>query len=241
MDTTIDMSEAAFWRSVNPGSTVTVKDLQILQDLMKKGGDISAGVDFEVARVTKVSLGSQELLIFALESEDEALFLMVKIVDDDMEISKEMGNLRVYFNPDGIEFGTREALLDQKHFWLFQQPRDPENFVPAELEFANDFTQDVPEHDGDECKFIMKPLGVMYGQSVEVTKSGTSDSVFTAAVEYATEDDRHPNSEVIVLEQGGVEMGEYREDAPEDDSRGGFMSVFQGCNIGTNDLEVLRI
>ena len=122
--------------------------------------------------------------------------------------------LRAYFVSDDPSPATRSNVLNvQECGWLFEPPEDEENFKLDELAYRGQF---------DQADDTAKSGQAVYNQDGAML-TGTLDGEFASLQEWLADDGINPR--VILLEVG------------EED---GFMTFYQGCDIGTNDLNVLR-
>jgi hypothetical protein len=175
-----------------------------------------------------------EMLLFEIEG-PEPLYLGIKIVGDKMDV-------RAYFKPDGLEFGTRANLIaEQEHLWIFQEPEDVDNFNPYKDSHDLEFTDQIFQNNEKdaECIFDRKggySDGLLHGECIE-----DGETVFVSILEYSTGDE-HENPEILIIELGSMEMGEFEEDEPTPRPEGGYVMLLQGCNISSmSDVSVIRI
>jgi hypothetical protein len=220
--------KAEFWRQITPGSTITLTDRQALADSMEKGAGVK-GMDYLVQYITRIVQRESfvEWLFIRLEDPEQPIWLMVKIVDENLK-------LVVLFEPDEFRPGDRQDLIKREDYWLFQEPEDVHHIVYDELEFASDipWIVAIPGSHGDETKEIiyrMKEQGVLYGMTTHLPPQTGLENVMGVVVEYITEDDED-NPELIILEIGG-----------EHKNTGGMISVMFGVAVSPSDVEVLNL
>jgi len=122
--------------------------------------------------------------------------------------------LRAYFVSDDPSPATRSNILNvQECGWLFEPPEDEANFKLDELAYRGQF---------DQADDTAKNGQAVYNQDGAML-TGTLDGDFASLQEWLADDGINPR--VILLEVG------------EED---GFMTFYQGCDVGANDLNVLR-
>lgn len=212
-----------FRDDIKVGDIVTLKDEQTILDLMKSGVDDAAnGVDAAITRIRKFK--NDELNVhwvlcdLEYSNQSNELFLVAKIAGDSMDI-------RVFFIPDDFTPGSRNDLLNDDAYWLFQEPKDLENFIPSELKFSEVINQII---DDEEINYKSKN-GEIYG---EVVEHPGGDEEFATIMEWVA-DIECENPEIICFEIGGLD--EDGDPIPD----GGFVLFFQGASIGVNDLEIM--
>jgi hypothetical protein len=228
-----DPAEPDYWRRLPVGSSVVLRDFQALEENAATGGSVDDdGINYEVvARRNYVFRGGggglvAEYVLFDIEGAEQTYQLVALLGGASIE-------LRVYYRPDGFEPASRGALLDQGFAWLFEEPKNLDNFVPYDLEFANH--PDVPPiEDGGEEKeldFAAVASSPLYG---EYQESSTGRNVPVVAVEYRT-DDPCSNPLMLVLEEGGLD----RAGDPVPD--GGFISLYLGSPIDLSQMDIYAV
>src|SRR5580704_8436793 len=97
----MDKAAPADWLSVKPKSVITVSDAQGIQDSMRRGLGVK-GLDYTVKSVARMdqSDGLSRHLLFTLGDAEQAVYLLVKMVDD-------LVDLFLYFDVPGLAAGTR--------------------------------------------------------------------------------------------------------------------------------------
>src|ERR1700679_205260 len=108
----MDKATPADWFTVKPKSVITISDAQAIQDSMKRGLGVK-GIDYTVKSVGRLDQleGLSTHLLFNLDDSEQAVNLLVKIVDDAVD-------LFLYFPVPGLEPGNRHELLDRGMLWL---------------------------------------------------------------------------------------------------------------------------
>ena len=213
-----------FWRELKPGSTISLTDEQALDDSMQSGQGVSAR-DYVVRerRSIKQLEGPLEWQLFDVEDGEERLWFLVKIVDADIA-------LRVYFEAEGFEPGTRAELIDREMSWLFQEPEDPDDFRFNELTYAKEIIQDVEvDGEGMEVHFRIKLQGEQHGACTHEPQQSWPQVMMATVVEYATEQ-ACANPELLLLELGG-----------EEGEDGGVITLLLGCGLRLSEVDVLTV
>jgi hypothetical protein len=218
-------------RSIKPGDQIWLTDEQSIKDLIEDGADDAMeGLQLEVHQVRHIreSRGLADWYFAKLTGYKIPLTFMAKIVDQEMD-------LRIYYQPDDIESGNRQDQIDQGNFWLFTEPEDKGDFIPAKLEMASVFDQTID--DVGRVEFSVKG-GALHGELRErPIPAGVPQPQFVSITEYSAGEyyDRIENPELVVLEIGGLdEDGDQLVE-------GGLITVFQGANVDPNDLSLMSV
>jgi hypothetical protein len=222
----MDKTNPADWKAVKPKSIVTVSDAQGIQDSMRRGLGVR-GLDYTVRSVARFEQldGLSTHLLFTLDDAEQAAFLLVKMVDD-------LVDLTLYFEPPGLSGGERTDLLARGMHWLFQAPADPNSFDPSELRYTTSLMQTVPgaaDAPPLELLYALKPQGELqchYSESP--ARAGLPAQMLATLVEYRCEQPAE-NPEFLILEVG------------EERSRRSFLRFFLGCPIRLSEVDVLGI
>ncbi len=220
--TAVDKPE--FWRSIRPGSSISLTDRLAIEDSMERDEGVK-GRDYVIERIRDIHQDENfaQWLMFKLDNPDQELWLMAKIVDQHVK-------LLVYYEPEEFHPGDRKDLLNRGDYWLFDEPDNPDDFFPDELNYTNEIVWtieiDTVDHD---VAYRMKGQRVLYGLSTHRPKMEGLEGAMTAVVEYTTKDDKK-NPELLILEMGG-----------ETGNRGGFITAMFGIEIGFSEIEVLNL
>lgn len=211
------------WRSLKPGSVVTLSDKDTMKALLLKGS-VAIKADFIVESVTKVTeaSGLAEWLLFKMRDENQ--YLLVKIVDEEMD-------LRVYREPEdfGPDFapGDRADQFKAERYWLFQQPDNPDDFRYLELRYTHDINVGCK---GGEIRFTQKLQGELEGEAVDnPLKTGVEYPLLSSIVEYGTVG-QSPYTELLILENGSAEC-----------DTGGLIRLYVGNPINPKEAAVLPL
>lgn len=242
-------AEAAHWKQIKVGDLVTLTDQQTIELLMKdKKAGFAMGVELTVRSVGRLREQNRlaewivaEFEPVRIEGEDSVWYLVVKIVDDSFD-------LRVMFVPDGVPSGSRHDLLEAGHTWLFMPPEDEFNFEAGDLQFTEAIDQQI---DGQDVVYHQKHQGVLFAEYDEDPRlPNVTYPQFATVLEYRT-DAGIDNPEILVLELGGVKPSDRRFADSYDEAQqanwraeqssrhGGFITMYNGTNVGLNDVELM--
>ena len=218
----MDKSKSADWLAVRPNSIVTVSDAQGIQDSMKRGQGVR-GIDYTVRTIARMKQldGLSTHLLFTLHDEEQETYLLVKIVDD-------LIDLGLYFQVPSLEPGSRKDMVDRGALWLFQEPQNPNSFDPAELRFTTSIRQTVPKEGGgdEEVFYTIKAQGELQCEYHETPpRSGMADGLATV-VEYRA-DQQVENPEFLILETGDRQ------------GKSSYLQFFLGCPVKFSEIDVL--
>ena len=220
-----------FWRHLSPGSSVALRDFQALEESDLSTSSAIGGINYEVTSKRHMAIRGTgdsiiaEYLLFNITDDEKFYVLSAIITEPHVE-------LRIYFQPDGFQPGTRATLIDNGFSWLFLEPHDTNSFLINELEYATH--PDVPPiNDGMEEKQLhfTSTHGPFYGDFLD---DQTRQRVPVIIMEYETEQPAI-NPLLLVIEEGGLDAtGEPIEE-------GGFTSLLLGTHIDTSQLEVFAV
>jgi hypothetical protein len=225
----MDKYKENYWNKIKVGSIIQLDDTQTLEFLLENGMPVSSnGADFEVVRVKDLSLNddSVKMKLVYIQLDDILWYLVVHNVENEI-------TLKIYYQPDDIDFGNRQDLLDSDCYYLWEEPEDVDNIVLTDLVFSTEI---------DEDGIIYKSLiGAMHGTSVEV---GEKDN-FATVVELSTETECE-DKDFLIIEVCNVEVEEQLEDGylvggpiVNIDTSNSFVMFLRGCSVQMNDVEVL--
>jgi len=215
-----DKYSTDFWRgdSIVVGETdITLSDKQALKDSVLEGGGVSAR-SYTVARKRRITSqsGATEWLMFELEDPQEVVWLMLKIVGSEIDS-------RVYFTPPEFEPGSKSDWVKREEFWMFQEPKDPDNIQVDELEYTMGICLGTGEL-GNESQWTLKPVGAVYGSC----QDNDEDKCFAVVAEYYCNNKGEENPEALILEIGG-----------ENSDEGGFVTFMLGCSISMVEIDII--
>jgi len=220
----MDKATPADWFKVKPNSIITVSDAQAIQDSMKRGKGVR-GIDYTVKTVVRMDQleGLSTHLLFTLDDPEQAVYLLVKIVDNDVD-------LYLYFPVPGLDPGSRPELLDRGMLWLFQEPADPNHYSPEELRYSMTVRQTIDNDKGQtEVIYNEKGQGELQCKYQETpVRTGMPRELFATVVEYHVVQPVE-NPEFLILE-----VGEQR--GPQSN-----VQFLLGCQIKLSEVDVLSI
>jgi len=216
----LDIYNIDFWKGINPGSTITLKDKQAIEDSMEKGNGMT-GIDYMVKSVysLKELKDLAEWYLFLLDDPEDLIWIMVKIVGQEIDF-------RVYFEHPQFEPGNRKDMIDQEKLWLFMEPDNPGDFQYNDLKFTDLIEI---EDDNDEV-LIYKQKGAKEMHcncNILPVQSGNKNPIATL-VEYQAEK-ACENPELLLFELGGQESSE-----------GGLIRLMPGCNLRPTEIDILE-
>ena len=218
---------ADYWRKLNVGSFVVLRDFQALEEYSS-----SDGINYEI-------IGKQVYSFFSGNNEIFAEYLMFDLADTKKNyklvtiITGSFIEFRIYFQPDGFEPGSRTTLLSQGFEWLFIEPTDSNSFIPAELDYAQ-YPNVPPINDGYETRtlsFSMSSQGPLWG---EYHNPSNGKKLPVNLIEYISEESA-PNPLMIMLEEGGIDLNGNRI------AEGGYITLFLGCTIDLSQMDIYPI
>jgi len=215
----IEEGSVTHWTRIKKGDIITLTDEQTISDLLGKRAQAMRGLDLTVSDVTRIKEqeGLCEWIVVDFKENMYNLSLVLLIVEDAFDI-------KVMFEPDDFESASRGDLVNNGVTWLFEEPQDVDDFVPAELAYKEVIESDTKEE--GKVEFVTE-LGTKFGEIV-------GEQTFAQVTEYMA-DNNVENPECIIIELGGVTPDPDEQDNPE----GGFVRFLQGCTIGTNDIELM--
>ena len=216
----LDVYNEDFWKGIKPGSTITLKDKQAIEDAMEKGQGMK-GMDYMVKVVYRIKElnGLAQWILFLLDDPGESIWVMAKIVDQEVD-------LRVYFEHPQFEPGNRKDMIDQENLWLFLEPDNPDDFQYNDLKFTDQI--EIEEDDDEMLVYRQKGFKEMHGKCVLLpVLSGMGEPIATIA-EYKA-DRACENPELLLFELGG-----------QDSSEGGLIRLMLGCSLRPTEIDILE-
>ncbi len=216
----LDIYNKAYWDGIAPGSTITLKDKQAIEDSMEKGLGMK-GADYIVKTVIKLNELNDlvQLYLFLLDDPEELIWIMVKIVDQELDF-------RVYFEHPQFEPGNRKDMIDQENFWLFMEPENLNNFQYDGLKFTDHI--EIDEDAGDVLNYKEKEFKEMYFNCELLPVSSGVGNPIATIVEYQT-NQTCENPELLLFELG-----------EQDKSEGGLIRLMLGCTLRPTEIDVLE-
>lgn len=212
-----ERTKPSYWRSLKPGDMITLSDAATLEERMKKGLGLAAPA-YAVDRTIKCVHSGRlvEYVVLRLKEVTDTA-IVVKIVDQNLDI-------RVYLEVSDFTKGNRKDMIAAENFWLYEEPKNPENFTYNELRYSAEITRKV----GDKAVvYTRKDPGEIDAECTEnPALSGVGDLLATIC-EYLAEGVDNP--ELLILEVGSADCEE-----------GGLITMFSGRNVGIGDVDVLK-
>ena len=218
-----------FWRQLPVRSSIALRDFQALAEADLTGNVTAGGINYEVTGKRHYNFRSPggsvvaEYLFFDISDAGTTYVLAAVLTGEHVE-------LRIYYQPDGFQPGSRAALIDHGFAWLFLAPPNPDSYIPYELEFAPH--PDVPPvQDGGEEKqldFHAVTRGPLYG---DYHDERDRLHVPVLVMEYRTEQPAS-NPLLLVLEEGGLDPD--GEPVPD----GGFVTLLLGSPTDLSQIDI---
>jgi len=215
----LDETVVTHWNNISKGDIITLTDEQTISDLIGKRPQAMRGLDLTVSDVTRIKEqnGTCEWHLVEFKENIYNLFLFILFVEDVFDI-------KVMFEPPDFEAGSRGDLVESGVTWMFEEPANLDDFVPADLKLKELI---VSETDEEGVVEYMTELGTQFGQVV-------GEETFAQVTEYMAQTDVE-NPECIVIELGGIHADPEVKDSPE----GGYVRFLQGTVVNTNDIELM--
>ena len=226
LNTDISPYSARFWRNLKVGSTIILKDEQTLQDMIDRGETITAGRDYVLEEAWRIresrDVAEWQFLRIRSPHDEDATWLQVKSAGDQISAG-------VYFEADGFQPGNRRDLLDQNHFWVFNEPKNPASYQVLDLNYASHLYFNL-ELDGEvrEVEFTKIGNQEYHGHAQADPPVKDNDRMAGTVAEYETMLPV-PNPRVVFFEAG----------LPNGD--GGLIRMLQGSEIRVSAIEVLPL
>jgi len=210
-----------YWQALKTGTIVTLNDELAMQESQEKLGKVG-GLSYTIIETRRLR-ESRDMASWTMHQlkgnyapfDTQRLWLVVKVVDREM-------SLGVFEQVKELSPGTRKQLVNRGDIWLFQKPKDENNFLCNDLLYTMDITRNI---NGSDVVYSQKPQGELHGMlSVDPPQSGVGQTMATI-VEYAT-DVETDNTELLVLEIG-------------DSDDGGNITIYEGGPINPAEIDVI--
>ena len=216
----LDIDKKDFWQGINPGSTITLRDQQAIEDSMEKGNGMR-GVDYVVKTVYRLKElnGLAEWNLFLLDDPGDIIWLMVKIVEQEIE-------LRVYFEHPQFDPGNRKDMMDQENLWLFMEPDNPADFQYNDLKFTDHI--EIESDNDDVLIYRQKGFNEMHCWCERLPVPPGIKNQIATIVEYQAKE-KCENPELLLLEMGG-----------QNSSDGGLIRLMIGCSLRPTEIDILE-
>lgn len=216
----LDKTIPDFWRGVRPGSVIRLTDEPtLLRDM--------DGIDYTVRRVETVREVEDQMewiLLHLEDGEGDEPLLMVKIVDDDMD-------LRIYREAGDFESGNRMDMDARDDLWMFFEPKDPDDFDVRDLRYTEyiEYEVDSDDEDSDRIVRFEQKHPEMNGEVATEPSSSGSRPQLAVISEYAAVD-LYEEPEAVIIEIGSDSAME---------ETGGLISFMLGHPINPTETDVL--
>ncbi len=203
------------------GQTVTLTDEITIQRLIEKNtpGAVK-GRKMEIVGITRIA-------------HDQFNLDYVQLIDDKGELClavKQVGYLqtiRLYEPISWFEQGDRREVLECNHTFLFNPPDDERDFIPKDLEFADEIVLKV---DNVHVPYFAK-YATLFGEAQQTLAEGNFKNLFVQMKEYKA-GLSVANNELLVLELGGLDPnGNQLND-------GGLVILLEGREINEFDVAI---
>jgi len=207
----LEKTDKRYWNQIKVGDMVSLSDPQSIQDAQEAG---LTSFDLQVKRIRKINQ-EDDLVnwnLYDIQQQEESLVLLVKIVDENIDTY-------IFFEEPELSQMDRDDLLDADLGFLFEET-DEEIEASSELSFTAAIFK-------DDCEFVRKPQGELYGESrMSPIPSGCDETEFVTLVEYQADINELDNNQFLIIEEGG-------EDCP----AGGLVTCYSGSPISMLDVE----
>ena len=206
------------WLHFPPGSFITLSDSQSMEDSQKRGEGFQ-GIRFAVEStlVADDTEGFASWVMLQLNDNHQRLMLVVKAVDNAIDH-------RIYYANEDFRPARREEVVRSGDTWLFEAPKDANNFEPADLRYAAEIVQTIGER---VITYVRKDQGERHANATETPNPLGLTQQIATVVEYSTSD-ATDNPELLVLEIGAASR------------RTGEITLYLGCPIRESEIDILK-
>ena len=230
-----DVKDGKFWRDLDKRTDAIFKitDMQAHEDALNRGDgmNVEDRTVNEIRRYVHVNFNAE--WIFFVLSGPQTIYLMVRVFDND-------ANAYVLFSEDPDDNpilipGSREELIERGDLFLFEEPEDEHDFIPAELELVFNFLQNMPNSKGEEVEveFCQESMGTQFTGLSMSPKDKDIDGCLCGITEYVTDSD--VDNPLFVFVEEGID---WDPDDSEGKTEGGYCSFYAGCKIDMADIEI---
>jgi hypothetical protein len=219
----VDKINSDYWMNVKVGDIIQLTDEQTIEYLLEEGVEgITNGADFVVQRIKVITEQDNiaKWILYFVELQEIVWYIVAKIIDDDVDV-------KVYYQPDDFKTGNRQDMIDNDCWWLYDTPDIIafEDLDVVDLVFNKNIEQ--------EENITFSAEYIFYGKSRE-----DEEDDFATVIEYEA-DTECDNPDILVLELCEIQEDEENENI-NIDFRNSFIMLLQGCNIGINEISVLK-
>jgi len=205
-----------YWMKAKPGDTIHLSDVQTIEQCMIEDRSTD-GIYYPIKTVHSIKeiRGLCTWLLFELADNEDNLTVLIKSVDGSVDT-------RVYYALPGIESGSRCDFISDGLDWIFAC--DCEAGQEDELSFTHDIinTVEIDSGEVEEVIYLQKRQGELFGKA---NVSGFDKELLATVVEYSTGHECD-NPEMLIYERG-------------DENSEGIISIMQGCNIHSTEIELV--
>jgi len=218
-------------KRIRPGDFACLTDEVTIKDLMERGvPNATDGLQLEVESVYHIREkgGICEWFLCPLKGGPEGyikLYLFLKVVGD-------VHDKRIYWVPDDFANPrTKGDLVRDGVLHIFKEPPNPHHFRACDLEFTGWIDLNT---DGRTIKYDVKG-GTLFGECRQKpVPTGVKQPEFASVTEYITDDQDAEDSEILIIELGGLD------DEGEPVDAGGVVYYFHGGPVNDNDLHLIQ-
>ena len=198
---------------IKVGDIVNLSDEDSLKLSMYEGKGVTPK-EYIIQKITRIK-DSRGLASWELLQLNENDIVMIKKVDH---------NFDVYFHTyTGLPTGNRKQQIDAGVNWLFQAPKNENDFNLIDLEYSTDIIE--TKSTGEAVRYDIKPQGELSGfVKIEPPLSGVGELVGTI-VEYANPDGR----QALITEIGDI-----------NNLDGGLIILYSGKQIPAKDVDFIQ-
>jgi len=231
---------ATYWKSLVRGDFITLSDIQTIRELQSRKVEFAEkGADFEIVRTPRKitsSDGQFWIVLYDIVFRDLKWILVVMGSGEDYD-------LKAYWVPDDIPSGSREDMLNRNMFWVFEEPKDLNNFKPNDLVFTKSITETI-----DGATVVFERQANWYGTCVE-----GSNQTFATVIEFKADPTKTENPYYLFLEFNSIstqqttaveDRGRFETTTVQKDkmvnTEGSFIVILLGCVLSENDVQGSR-
>ena len=148
---------------------------------------------------------------------------IINITEEKVLLVRSVGDIQdVYvLKTAELPVGNRKTFIENDMLWLFQEPKDVNNFSYSELKYSMDIKE--TKDNGEEVLYIMKSQGELSGKAY--IGSSIHKNMLGTVVEYSTTDGK----QAVIVEVGDI-----------NNEDGGLITLYTGKIIPTKDVDLLN-
>jgi hypothetical protein len=208
-------TKATYWENLNSknASYVTLTDKESLQKSYQKNKDFE-GLNVKVLSINTFYTNNNNFKIIRIKLEDNQEVFVRIFGKEKFDINLCDAINEEYFSPC-----TRGMAVTNEWLWLFQEPKDVNNFELTDLKYTTSLSYNVNEKD---YVFNLSKIGLIPGyQNINNKK------VNTVLCEYINEiQDKDVYEKIILLEEG------Y------ENKDGGIITLLKSKSISLEEIEI---